>query len=44
MSHIIIGKSGTANVALGLGALRTKGFLDYPRPGVVKAAEWLFAS
>lgn len=27
-----------------LGALRTKGFLDYPRPGVVKAAEWLFAS
>ena len=25
-----------------LGALRTKGFLDYPRPGVVKAADWLF--
>jgi GTPase SAR1 family protein len=26
-----------------LGALRTKGLLDYPRPGVVKAADWLFA-
>ena len=25
-----------------LGALRTKGLLDYPRPGAVKAAEWLF--
>jgi uncharacterized protein len=25
-----------------LGALRTKGLLDYPRPGMVKAAEWLF--
>src|SRR6267142_1126365 len=25
-----------------LGALRTKGFLDYPRPGIVKVAEWLF--
>jgi uncharacterized protein len=25
-----------------MGALRTKGFLDYPRPGIVKAADWLF--
>lgn len=25
-----------------IGALRTKGLLDYPRQGVVKAAEWLF--
>lgn len=25
-----------------IGALRTKGLLDYPRPGLVKAAEWLF--
>lgn len=25
-----------------LGALRTKGLLDYPRPGIVKAADWLF--
>lgn len=25
-----------------VGALRTKGFLDYPRPGVVKASDWLF--
>ena len=26
-----------------LGALRTKGFLDYPAPGYVKAEDWLFA-
>jgi uncharacterized protein len=25
-----------------IGALRTKGLLDYPRQGVVRAAEWLF--
>ena len=25
-----------------LGALRTKGLLDYPRQGVVRAADWLF--
>jgi hypothetical protein len=25
-----------------IGALRTKGLLDYPRQGAVKAAEWLF--
>ena len=25
-----------------IGALRTKGLLDYPRQGVVKAADWLF--
>lgn len=25
-----------------VGALRTKGLLDYPRQGVVKAADWLF--
>lgn len=25
-----------------IGALRTKGLLDYPRPGMVKAADWLF--
>ncbi len=25
-----------------IGALRTKGLLDYPRQGMVKAAEWLF--
>lgn len=25
-----------------IGALRTKGFLDYPNKGVVKAADWLF--
>ena len=25
-----------------IGALRTKGFLDYPRPGIAKAADWLF--
>ena len=25
-----------------IGALRTKGFLDYPRPRIVKAADWLF--
>lgn len=25
-----------------IGALRTKGLLDYPRPGFVKAADWLF--
>lgn len=25
-----------------MGALRTKGFLTYPRPGIVKAADWLF--
>jgi hypothetical protein len=25
-----------------LGALRTKGILDYPRPGFVKAADWIF--
>ncbi len=31
MSKIVIG-----------GALRTKGLLDYPRQGVVKAADWLF--
>jgi uncharacterized protein len=27
-----------------IGALRTKGLLDYPRQGVVKAADWLFAA
>lgn len=27
-----------------VGALRTKGLLDYPRPGVVKAADWLVES
>jgi hypothetical protein len=27
-----------------IGSLRTKGLLDYPRQGVVKAADWLFAS
>jgi uncharacterized protein len=27
-----------------VGALRTKGFLDYPRAGVVKAEDWLFQS
>jgi len=25
-----------------LGALRTAGFVDYPRPGYVRAADWLF--
>ncbi len=25
-----------------LGALRTKGFLDYPRPGSVKLEDWVF--
>jgi len=25
-----------------VGALRTKGLLDYPRQGIVKAADWLF--
>lgn len=25
-----------------IGALRTKGLLDYPRQGIVKAADWLF--
>lgn len=25
-----------------IGALRTKGLLDYPRPGMVKATDWLF--
>lgn len=25
-----------------LGALRTAGFVEYPRPGYVKAASWLF--
>jgi len=27
-----------------IGALRTKGLLDYPRQGFVKAADWLFAA
>lgn len=27
-----------------LGALRTKGFVDYPSRGMVKAADWLFAA
>jgi uncharacterized protein len=25
-----------------MGALRTKGFVDYPQPGMVRAQEWLF--
>ena len=36
-------KSTSGGYFNNLGSMRTAGLLDYPRPGVVKAAEWLFS-